>query len=106
MPPSAATDSALLTPRPALGAGQSSGDIAADASNAAGNQALQDARSQLAHAVGVLGYDRGLHDMLATARRELRVSVPLRRDSGEYEVLTGYRVQHNLARGPAKGGLR
>src|SRR3712207_9369281 len=62
--------------------------------------------SQLAHAVSVLDYDRGLHDMLASSRRELRVCVPLRRDSGEYEVLTGYRVQHNLARGPAKGGLR
>ena len=92
MSPSATTDLPVRPPGPDAGT--------------AGNQALRDARSQLAHAVSVLGYDQGLHDMLASSRRELRVCVPLRRDSGEYEVLTGYRVQHNLARGPAKGGLR
>ena len=102
MSPPAATDSPVRSPGPAVGTGRS---LDADA-GAAGNQALQDARSQLAHAVSVLGYDRSLHDMLASSRRELRVCVPLRRDSGEYEVLTGYRVLHNLARGPAKGGPR
>jgi glutamate dehydrogenase (NAD(P)+) len=44
--------------------------------------------------------------MLATPRREVTVSIPLRRDNGTYEVLTGHRVQHNFSRGPAKGGLR
>ncbi|QSR24433.1 glutamate dehydrogenase [Nocardioides aromaticivorans] len=44
--------------------------------------------------------------MLATPRREMTVSIPLRRDSGEVEVLIGHRVQHNFSRGPAKGGLR
>src|SRR4051794_23546264 len=44
--------------------------------------------------------------MLAVPRRELTVSIPLRRDDGTTEVLTGYRVQHNYSRGPAKGGLR
>nr|WP_179670389.1 Glu/Leu/Phe/Val dehydrogenase [Nocardioides thalensis] len=44
--------------------------------------------------------------MLAVPRREVTVSVPLRRDDGRIEVLTGHRVQHNLSRGPAKGGLR
>jgi glutamate dehydrogenase (NAD(P)+) len=102
MSPSVAPHAPVLTSGPAVGAGRFHD---ADAGSA-GNQALQDARGQLAHAVSVLGYDRGLHDMLASSRRELRVCVPLRRDSGEYEVLTGYRVQHNLARGPAKGGLR
>ena len=43
---------------------------------------------------------------LATPRRSLSVAVPLRRDNGTVEVLHGYRVQHNLARGPAKGGIR
>lgn len=44
--------------------------------------------------------------MLSTPRREVTVAIPLRRDSGEIEVLTGHRVQHNISRGPAKGGLR
>ena len=44
--------------------------------------------------------------MLATPRREMNVAVPLRRDDGEIELFTGYRVQHNISRGPGKGGLR
>ena len=67
---------------------------------------LIDARHQLARAVEVLGYDKGIYEMLATSRREITVSVPLRRDDGTVELLTGYRVQHSLTRGPAKGGLR
>ncbi|WP_395244407.1 Glu/Leu/Phe/Val dehydrogenase [Agromyces sp. MMS24-K17] len=67
---------------------------------------LADARSQLAEAVGLLGYADGLHRMLATPRRELTVAVPLRLDGGETTLFTGYRVQHNFSRGPAKGGLR
>jgi glutamate dehydrogenase (NAD(P)+) len=67
---------------------------------------LADAHSRLAQAIEVLGYDPHMFDMLSTARREMTVSVPLRRDDGTVEVLTGHRVQHNLSRGPAKGGLR
>lgn len=67
---------------------------------------LHDARSQLSAAIGVLGYSAGLHALLATPRRELTVAVPLRRDDGSTCLFTGYRVQHNLSRGPAKGGLR
>ncbi|MCL2453689.1 MAG: Glu/Leu/Phe/Val dehydrogenase [Micrococcales bacterium] len=67
---------------------------------------LATALAQLASAVEILGFDSGVHDMLATPRRELRVAVPLRRDDGSIEVLHGYRVQHNIARGPGKGGLR
>jgi glutamate dehydrogenase (NAD(P)+) len=67
---------------------------------------LTDARSQLAEAVALLGYNDGLHQMLATPRRELTVAVPLRMDSGESRLYVGYRVQHNFSRGPAKGGLR
>ena len=55
---------------------------------------LSDARSQLAEAVGLLGYTDGLHQMLATPRRELSVAVPLRMDSGESRLYLGYRVQH------------
>ena len=67
---------------------------------------LADARAQLAEAVALLGYGDGLHQMLATPRRELSVAVPLRLDSGESRLYLGYRVQHNFSRGPAKGGLR
>jgi glutamate dehydrogenase (NAD(P)+) len=67
---------------------------------------LADAKRQLAQAVEVLGYGAGLHEMLATPRRELTVAVPLRRDDGSTTLFTGHRVQHNLSRGPAKGGLR
>jgi glutamate dehydrogenase (NAD(P)+) len=71
-----------------------------------GAQALNDARAQLRSAVDRLGYEDGIFHLLANARRETRVSIPLRRDTGELEVLAGYRVQHNFSRGPSKGGLR
>jgi glutamate dehydrogenase (NAD(P)+) len=67
---------------------------------------LGDALRQLRAACDRLGLDAGTYAMLATPRREMTVSIPLRRDSGEVEVLTGHRVQHNFSRGPAKGGLR
>ncbi|MGZ6078926.1 MAG: Glu/Leu/Phe/Val family dehydrogenase [Myxococcaceae bacterium] len=68
--------------------------------------ALESALLQLEGAVRHLGLDDGLHQLLATPRRSLEVAVPLRRDDGTLEVLNGYRVQHNLSRGPAKGGVR
>jgi glutamate dehydrogenase (NAD(P)+) len=61
---------------------------------------------QLADAARHLELDDGMHQLLATPRRSLTVSVPLTRDDGRVEILTGYRVQHNITRGPAKGGLR
>lgn len=67
---------------------------------------LEDARTRLKEATDLLGCDPGMYAILANASRELTVSIPLRRDDDSIEVLTGYRVQHNLARGPAKGGLR
>lgn len=67
---------------------------------------LATAHAQLAAAVERLGYDEGMHAMLATPRREVHVAIPLRRDDGSAEVLHGFRVQHNVSRGPGKGGLR
>lgn len=67
---------------------------------------LSEALQQLRTAVDDLGYDDSVYQQLAQARRELSVSIPLRRDDGHIEVLHGYRVQHNYSRGPAKGGLR
>jgi len=68
--------------------------------------AWDSALTQLATAAKELGLDDGTHELLATPRRELTVSVPLRRDDGRIEVHRGFRVQHNFTRGPAKGGIR
>ena len=68
--------------------------------------AWDSALAQLAEAARHLHLDDGVHQMLATPRRSMTVSVPLTRDDGRLEVLIGYRVQHSLTRGPAKGGLR
>ncbi|WP_216822968.1 Glu/Leu/Phe/Val dehydrogenase [Aeromicrobium sp. A1-2] len=67
---------------------------------------LADARDALRAAVDHLGYENSVYEMLAVARRELTVSIPLRRDDGSVEILIGHRVQHNFSRGPGKGGLR
>lgn len=79
---------------------------APDEAAAAPSSPLDNALAQLAAAVRTLGYDEGLHQTLAAPRRELSVSILLRRDDGAVEVLRGYRVQHNISRGPAKGGVR
>ncbi|MER7499695.1 Glu/Leu/Phe/Val dehydrogenase [Nonomuraea pusilla] len=71
-----------------------------------GRQALDSALQQLHHAAEHLGLDDGLRTMLATPRRSLTVSVPVRREDGRMDVVQGFRVQHNVSRGPAKGGLR
>ncbi|MGN9837929.1 Glu/Leu/Phe/Val family dehydrogenase [Nonomuraea sp. H19] len=71
-----------------------------------GRQALDSALHQLGQAAEHLGLDDGLRTMLATPRRSLTVSVPVRREDGRLDVVQGFRVQHNVSRGPAKGGLR
>jgi glutamate dehydrogenase (NAD(P)+) len=48
----------------------------------------------------------GMRKLLLTAKREVQVQIPIERDSGELATFIGYRVQHNDARGPWKGGLR
>ena len=53
-----------------------------------------------------LGLDAGMRKVLANPKRALVVSIPVRMDDGRVEVFEGYRVQHNIARGPAKGGVR
>ena len=58
------------------------------------------------HAAELLDLDRGLYAILRKPEKQLIVSVPVRRDDGEIEVYTGYRVHYNTARGPAKGGIR
>ena len=53
-----------------------------------------------------LGLDDGMRKVLGTSAKELTVHIPVQLDDGRLEVFTGYRVQHSLARGPAKGGIR
>ena len=47
-----------------------------------------------------------IHKKLRKSKRELTVSIPVKMDNGSVEIFTGYRVQHNITRGPAKGGIR
>ena len=58
------------------------------------------------HAAKLLNLDRGLYKVLRNPEKQIIVSVPVLRDSGEVEVYTGYRVLYNTSRGPAKGGIR
>lgn len=53
-----------------------------------------------------LGLDAGMNRVLSQPEYEIQVSVPVQMDTGEVEVFTGYRVIHNTARGPGKGGIR
>jgi glutamate dehydrogenase (NAD(P)+) len=53
-----------------------------------------------------LKLDPGLRQVLRTPRRVLEVAVPVKLDNGQVKVFSGYRVQHNIARGPSKGGIR
>src|SRR5258706_7070448 len=53
-----------------------------------------------------LALDDGMQKILRNPARELTVHIPVTLDDGRLEVFTGYRVQHSIARGPAKGGIR
>jgi glutamate dehydrogenase (NAD(P)+) len=64
------------------------------------------AQQQFDLAADHLNLDPGLRRVLREPRRELTVHFPVHMDDGSVQVFTGYRVQHNLGRGPAKGGIR
>lgn len=64
------------------------------------------AQRQFDLAADRLNLDPGLRRVLREPRRELTVHFPVKMDDGSVQVMTGYRVQHNLGRGPAKGGIR
>lgn len=57
-------------------------------------------------AAALLNLEPGMRAILTHPSRQIVVSIPFQRDTGELEVYTGYRVQYNFARGPAKGGIR
>ncbi len=71
-----------------------------------GAAALAAARAQFDAAADHLDLDEEVREILRSPQRELTVRFPVRLDDGRVRVFTGYRVQHNVARGPAKGGLR
>jgi glutamate dehydrogenase/leucine dehydrogenase len=64
------------------------------------------AQSQVDAVAEMLDLDPGLTEFLKNPQRELHVSFPVKMDDGTLKVFQGYRVQHNMARGPTKGGIR
>ena len=66
----------------------------------------QHALQQLDEVAERMDLEPWIHKKLRHPRRELIVSIPVRMDDGSVEVFTGYRVQHNITPGPAKGGIR
>ena len=62
--------------------------------------------SQFDEAADRLGLSQAMRAILRKPKRELIVNFPVRMDNGDVEMFTGYRVQHNINRGPAKGGIR
>jgi glutamate dehydrogenase (NAD(P)+) len=63
-------------------------------------------QSQFDTAADLLGLESSMRRLLRMPFRSVAVEVPFRRDDGSLEVLRGYRIQHNGARGPCKGGIR
>ena len=57
-------------------------------------------------AADVIGLDDDMPCILSTCKRELTVNFPVEMDDGSVQVFTGHRVQHNIAAGPSKGGIR
>jgi glutamate dehydrogenase (NAD(P)+) len=64
------------------------------------------AKQQFTRAADYLDLDDSMRSVLKNAKRQLVVSIPVKMDGGDVQVFEGYRVQHNIARGPAKGGIR
>jgi glutamate dehydrogenase (NAD(P)+) len=64
------------------------------------------AQNQFDHVAGLLNLDPQVAEMLRWPSREFKFMIPIRMDDGTMRVFFGYRVQHNDARGPAKGGIR
>jgi glutamate dehydrogenase (NAD(P)+) len=66
----------------------------------------QNALKQLDETAKLINLDPGIHKILSKPKRILTVSLPVKMDDGHIEVFTGFRSQHNDARGPFKGGIR
>ena len=68
--------------------------------------ALENAMQQFDEAAERLNVDKTMLEILKQPRRSVIVKLPILMDDGRFEVFTGYRVQHSITRGPAKGGIR
>ncbi len=68
--------------------------------------ALENAMQQFDEAAERLNIDKTMLEILKQPRRSVMVKLPIQMDDGHFEVFTGYRVQHSITRGPAKGGVR
>ena len=66
----------------------------------------ENVQKQFDRAADVMGLDEGIRTILSTPSNEIIVHFPVKMDNGKIELLKGYRVQHNNALGPYKGGLR
>ena len=64
------------------------------------------ARAQLGRVAQTFDIDKNLVDVLGLCKKAVEVSIPVGMDDGTTRVFTGYRVTHNIARGPSKGGIR
>lgn len=64
------------------------------------------AQHQFDIAADILNLDPGMRQIMRVPQRELTVNFPVTMDDGSVRVFTGYRIQHNITRGPAKGGIR
>jgi len=67
---------------------------------------FENAVKQFTKAADVMNLDSSMREVLSKPKRELTVNFPVRMDDGSAKVFTGHRVQHNIALGPAKGGIR
>jgi len=63
-------------------------------------------QKQVAEAAKILNLDKATTELLMWPQREYKFTMPVRMDNKEVKVFHGYRIQHNYARGPAKGGIR
>ncbi|HEV3153266.1 MAG TPA: Glu/Leu/Phe/Val dehydrogenase [Candidatus Baltobacteraceae bacterium] len=64
------------------------------------------AQEQLDDVARLIGLNESIHGFLREPKRILEVAVPVRMDNGVFRMFKGYRVQHNISRGPSKGGIR
>src|SRR3990170_3694466 len=71
-----------------------------------GQRFLDDVIGRIDDAAEKLNLDHNIHKTLRTPRRSLKVTFPVKMDSGEVEIFSGYRVQYNYVKGPSKGGVR
>ena len=67
---------------------------------------FENARAQFDRVADMLGLDQGTRDLLRTPMKEFHFTIPVKMDDGTTQVFQAYRIKHNDARGPAKGGIR